>query len=269
MKRFKHWKLAIIIAAGFTAGAVGTFWYMTDSFEDVFPNPPPGAVETDFRLPEFEGDMFTPRRAVYDGNNLVLTLRSNVLYPEPLEEVTLSKGSERGTVSFHSISDGEFDVIVTDPPADLDGAVLELPAVSIEHESSISVSLDSETFTGPGDMTYRFTHLGSKSDSTTVQPRIDYEPDDPSAPSISIARIQNGEESVHAIRAGGKFDPANGFIFGRLVFPIEARTLMERDGAELVITQYSRIVRDSIVMPAGLVPVGDLHSFSTSSQETR
>ena len=269
MKRFKYRQLAIIIIAGFAASAVGAFWYITDPFEDVGPNPPPGVVETDFRLPEFEGDMFTPRRAVYDGDRLVLTLRSNVLYPEPLEEVTLSKGSERGTVSFHSIGDGEFDVVVTDPPTDLDGAVLELPAVSIEHESSISVSLDSETFTGPGDMTYRFTHLGSKSDSTAVRPRIDYESDDPSAPSISEARIQAGQDSVHAIRAGGKFDPANGFIFGRLVFPIEAKALMERDGAELVITQYSEIVRDSIVMPAGLVPAGDRNAVATSSQETR
>ena len=269
MKRFKHWKLAIVIAAGFAAGAAGAFWYMTYPPDDVGPDPSPGAVEADFRLPEFEGDMFTPQRAVYDGDRLVLTLKSNVLYPEPLEEVTLSKGSERGTVSFYSIGDGEFDVVVTDPPADIDGAVLELPAVSIEHESSISVSLDSETFTGPGDMTYRFTHLGSKSDSTAVRPRIDYESDDLSAPSISSARIQNGAESVYAVGAEGKFDPANGFIFGRLVFPIEAKALMERDGAELVITQYSQIVRDSIVMPAGLVTAGDLYAVSTSSQETR
>ena len=269
MKRFMHWKLAIVIAVGFTAGVAGAFWYTTDPSEDVGPNPLPGAMEADFRLPEFEGDMFTPLRAVYDGDNLVLTLRANVLYPEPIEEVTLSKGSERGTVSFNSIGDGEFDVVVTDPPADIDGAVLELPAVSIEHESSISVSLDSETFTGPGGMTYRITHLGSKSDSSAVRPRIDYEPDDPSAPSISSARIQTGAESVHTIRAGGKFDPANGFIFGRLVFPVEAKALMERDGAELVITQYSQIVRDSIVMPPGLVPVGDRNAASTSSQETR
>ena len=273
MKRLRYWQLAIVIAAGFSVGAAGVFWYITDPSEDVGPNPPPGAVEADFRLPEYEGDIFTPQRAVYEGDKLVLTLRSNVLYPEPLEEVTLSKGNKRGTVIFDSISPGEFDVIVTNPPDDLDNAVLDLPAVSFSQYASISVDPTAETFTGPGDATYRITYRspnrGSVSDSGTLRFRIDYEPDDPPAPSISSATIQAGEDSVYAIHTGGKFDASNRFIFGRLVFPIEAQELMERGDVELVITQYSQIVRHSVVMPDGLVPAGDRNAVSTSSQETR
>lgn len=256
MRKFKFWQFATIIAIGFTIGAVGTQWYIKDRPEDTRSNPSVSIVEADFRLPEYEGDMFTPQKAVYDDGKLVLTLRSNVLYPEPIEDVTLAKGAERGTVIFDSIGEGEFNVIVTNPPGDLDNATLDLPAVSIEHLASISVDPTAETFAGPGGETYRVTHRGSSSDSGTQRFRIDYEPDDPSSPSISHAKIQAGEDSVHAIRAGGKFDSSNRFIFGRLVFPIEAQELMERDDVELVITQYSEIVRNSVAMPVGLVSEG-------------
>ena len=181
MKKLKLWQFAIIIVVGFTVGAVGTIWFMNDPSEDAGPESLVTIAEADFQLPEFSGDMFTPQKAAYDDDgNLVLTLRSNVLHPEPVEEVTLSKGSEQGTVSFRSTGEGDFDVIVTDPPGDIDNAVLDLPAVSIEHPASLSVSLDSETFTGPNGATYRFTYRNSNSESGTLRLRIDYEPDDPS-----------------------------------------------------------------------------------------
>ena len=268
MKKLKFWHFAIIIVVGFTVGAVGTTWFTSGPPEDAGSESLVPIAEADFQLPEFPDDMFTPQKAVYEGDKLVLTLRSNVLHAEPLEEVTFSKESEQGTVSFRSVADGEFDVIVTDPPADIDNAVLDLPAVSIEHMASISVSLDSETFTGPGDATYTFTYRSSNSDSGTLRLRIDYEPNDPSAPSISDAYIQAGGESINAIRAGGKFDSLNRFKFGRLVFPIEAQALTERDGAELMITQYSKVVKDSIVMPAGLVSADDRLATSTSPAGT-
>ncbi len=253
MKKNKFWQFAIIIAVGFSVGAAGTYWFLNDTSEDVGSNPSVGIVEADFRLPEYEGDLFTPQKAVYDGDKLVLTLQSNALYPEVLEEVTLTKGSERETVEFDYTTDGGFNVIVTNPPGDLDNATLDLPAVSIEHPASIPVSLDSETFTGPQDATYRFTYRGPNSDSGELQFYIEYEPDVPASPSISDARIQAGEDSVYDIGSEGKFAASNRFIFGRLIFPIEARALVERDGAELVITQYSEIVRDSVVMPFGLM----------------
>lgn len=256
MSKFRFWQFTIIMAVGFTLGAAGTQWYIKDRPEDAGSSPSIGIVEADFQLPEYDGDLFTPQKAVYDGDKLVLTLRSNVLHPEPIEDVTLTEGSERGTVMFNSVSDGEFNVIVTDPPANIDSAVLKLPAVSIEHESSISVGLDSATFTGPEAETYTFTYRGVKSDTGQERLVIDYEPDNLSAPSISIAKIQAGEDSVYAIRAGGKFDSQNRFTFGRLVFPIEAQELMEHDDGELVITQYSEIVRNSVAMPVGLVSEG-------------
>ena len=217
MKNFRFWQFAIIIAVGFTLGAIGTQWYIKDRPEDAGSNPSVGIVEADFQLPEYEGDMFTPQKAVYEGDKLVLTLRSNVLHPEPMEDVTLEKGSDRGTVVFDSIGSGDFDVIVTDPPADLGNATLKLPAVSIEHESSISVDFDSDTFTGPDGEMYTFTYRGVNSNSGQERLTIDYEPDNPSAPSISIARVQAGEDSIYAIRAGGKLDSENKLIFGRLV----------------------------------------------------
>ena len=139
MKKIKFWQFAIIIAVGFTLGVVGTQWYMKDRTEDSGSNLSVGVVEADFRLPEYEGDMFTPQKAVYDGDKLVLTLRSNALHPEVLEEVTLTEGSERGTVNFGYTTSGDFNVIVTNPPSDLDNATLDLPAVSVEHLASISV----------------------------------------------------------------------------------------------------------------------------------
>ncbi len=253
MKKIKLWQFAVIIAVGFTVGAVGTNWFINNPSEEVASNLSVGVAEADFQLPEYEGDMFTPQRAVYEGDKLVLTLRSNVLYPEPFEEVTLSKGAEQGAVSFSSITDGEFDVIVTNPPGDIDNATLDLPAVSFDQDASISVDPTAETFIGPMDFTYRFTHRESNNDSGTMRFRIEYEPDDPASPRITGARLHAGGESVYAIRAGGEFDSSNRFIFGRLVFPIEAQELMERDGVELVITKYSEIARDSVVMPVGLV----------------
>ena len=236
--------------------------------EDVVSNSSVGVAEADFRLPEYEGDMFTPQKAVYDGDRLVLALRSNVLYPEPLEEATLSKGTERGTVIFDSISPGEFDVTVTNPPANIDNATLNLPAVSIEHMASISVDPTAETFTGPGDATYRITHRTSNIVSSAQRFRIDYEPDEPASPSITGAKLQAGEAELYATGTEGKLDAWNRFIFGRLVFPIEAQELMERDDIELVITQYSEVVRDSIVMPVGLVSADDRLSTSTSPRGT-
>ena len=264
MSKLKFWQFAIIIAIGFTVGAVGAAWFMNPPAEDVGSNLSVSIAEADFQVPEFQGDMFTPQKAVYEGNILVLTLRSNVLHAEPVEEVTLSKGSEQGTVSFRSNADGDFDVIVSDPPADIDNAVLKLPAVSIEHHASISVSLDSETFTGPGGATYTFTDRSSNSDSGTLRLRIEYVPDDPSSPSISDAKIQAGGDSVYALRAGAKLDSSNRFKFGRLVFPIEAQALMASDDVELVITQYSEVVKDSVAMPAGLVPADSRFATSTS-----
>ncbi len=268
MKKFKFGQFAVFMAVGFTLVVVGMQWYIKGQPENAGPNLSVGVVEADFRLPEYEGDLFTPQKAVYDGDELALTLQSNVLHPEPIEEVTLAKGSKRGTVIFDSISPGEFDVVVTDPPANIDNATLDLPAVSIEHLASISVDPAADTFTGPGDETYRVTHRGSSRDSGTLLFRIDYEPDDPSSPSISHAKLQAGEVEVYALGSEGKFDASNRFIFGRLVFPIEAQKLMERDGVELVITQYSEVVRDSIVMPVGLVYADDRPSTSTSLQGT-
>ena len=256
MKKIRFWQFAVIIAVGFTTGAVGTRWFINNPSEEVVSNLSVSVAEADFRLPEYEGDMFTPQKAVYDGDKLVLTMRSNVLYPETLEEVTLTEGAERGTAEFDYTTDGDFNVIVTNPPGDIDNATLDLPAVSIEQMASISVDPTADSLTGPRDATYRITHRGSSSDSGTLHFRIDYEPDDPSSPSISHAKIQTGEDSVHAIGTEGKFDTYNRFIFGRLVFPIEAQELMERDGVELVITQYSEIVRDSVAMPVGLVSEG-------------
>ena len=163
------------------------------------------------------------------------------------------RGAERGAVNFGYTTDGDFNVVVTNPPADIDNALLDLPAVSFSQQGSISVDPTAGTFTGPDDATYTITYRGSSTDSGTSRFRIDYEPDDPASPRITGARIHAGGESVYAIRAGGKFDSANRFIFGRLVFPIEAQELMERDGVELVITRYSEIVRDSVAMPVGLV----------------
>ena len=262
MKNIKFWQIGIIIAVGFTLGAVGTQWYLSDRSEDPGTNLAVGVVEADFGLPEYQGDLFTPQKAVYDGDRLVLTLRANALYPEVLEEGTLTKGAERGTVTFDYTTDGDLDVIVTNPPGDIDNASLDLPAVSIEHLASISVDPTADTLTGPEDATYRITYRGSSRDSGTLRFRIDYEPDDPSSPSISHAKIQAGQDSVHAMGTEGKFGASNQFIFGRLVFPIEAQELMERDGVELVITQYSEIVRDSVAMPIGLV------SESTGSSGT-
>ena len=91
MKKFKFWQFAGIIVVGLSVGAVGTQWYMKERAEDTDSNLSVGVAEADFRLPEYEGDIFTPRKAVYDGDELVLTLRSNVLYPEPIEEVTLAR----------------------------------------------------------------------------------------------------------------------------------------------------------------------------------
>ena len=258
MKKIKFWQFSIIIAVGFTLGAVGTHWFINNPSEEVGSNLSVGIAEADFRLPEYEGDMFTPQKAVYDGDKLVLTLRSNALHPQVLEEVTLAEGSERGAVDFDYTTAGDFNVIVTNPPGDLDNATLDLPAVSIEHLASISVDPNADTLTGPGDRTYRITHRGSSRDSGTLEFRIDYEPDDPSSPSISHAKIQAGQDSVHAIGTEGKFGASNQFIFGRLIFPIEAQELMERDGVELVITQYSEIVRDSVAMPVGLVSEGTI-----------
>lgn len=235
--------------------------------------PPPDrrgkdVVEADFRLPEYEGDVFTPQKAVYDGDKLVLTLKSNALYPEHLDEVTLSKGAERGTVIFDSISPGEFDVTVTDPPANIDNATLDLPAVSIEYLASISVDPTADTFTGPRDATYRITYRTSNISSSAQRFRIDYDPDEPASPSITGAKLQAGEVELYATGTEGKLDAWNRFIFGRLVFPIEAQELMERGDVELVITQYSEIVRDSIVMPVGLVSADDRPSTSTSPRGT-
>ena len=254
MKKIKFWQFAIIIAIGFSVGAVGARWLMNDQSEDLGSSLPVGVAEAEFRLPEYEGDIYTPQKAVYDGDNLVLTLKSNALYPEVLEEVTLTKGSDRGTVEFDYTADGDFKVVVTNPPDNIDSATLELPAVSVEHPASIPVSLDSETFTGPRDATYRFTYRGLSRDSGGLNFRIEYEPDVPASPSISNARIQVGEDSVYDTGAGERFDSANRFEFGRLIFPIEALTLAEREGAELVITQYSEVVRDSIAIPVGLAP---------------
>ena len=164
MKKIKFWQFAIIIAVGFSVGAVGAHWLMNDTPEDDGSGLPVGVAEADFRLPEYEGDLFTPQKAAYDGDKLVLTLRSNALYPEALEEVTLTEGPERGTVDFGYTTDGDFNMVVTNPPDDLDNSTLNLPAVSVEYEASIPVSLDSETFTGPGGATYRFTYRGPISD---------------------------------------------------------------------------------------------------------
>ncbi|MCY4654349.1 MAG: hypothetical protein OXC95_14440 [Dehalococcoidia bacterium] len=256
MKKIKFWQFAVIIVVGFTVGATGTHLFINNPSEEVGSNLSVSVAEADFRLPEFEGDMFTPQKAVYDGDKLVLTLRSNVLYPETLEEVTLTEGAEHGTVKFDYTTDGDFNVIVTNPPGDIDNASLDLPAVSFYQYASISVDPTAETFIGPRDATYRITDRDSNSDSGTQRFRIEYEPDDPASPRITGAKIQAGEVEVYAIRAGGKFDSANRFIFGRLVFPIEAEELMERDGVELVITRYSEIVRDSVAMPVGLVSEG-------------
>ena len=247
-------QFTVIIVVGFTVGAVGTHLFINNPSEEVGSNLPVSVAEADFRLPEYEGDIYTPQKAVYDGDNLVLTLKSNALYPEVLEDVAMTKGSERGTVKVDYTTDGDFKVVVTNPPDNIDSATLELPAVSVEHPASIPVSLDSETFTGPRGATYRFTYQGLSSDSGGLRFRIEYEPDVPASPSISNARIQVGEDSIYDIGAGERFDASNRFEFGRLVFPVEALALVEREGAELVITQYSEIVRDSIAIPAGLVP---------------
>ena len=249
MKKIKFWQFVVIIATGFSVGVIGANWYMSKPPEDDQSSLPVGIAEADFRLPEFEGDIFTPQKAVYDGDDLVLTLNSNVLHPEPLEEVRLSNGAEHGTVNFRYTADGNFNVIVTNPPSDLDNATLDLPAISIEYLASISVDPNAETFIGPRDATYKFTYRGSNDDSL----RIEYKPDVPSSPSISHAKIQAEDVEIHTIQSGGKFDSMNRFIFGRLVFPIEAQKLMQRDDAELVITQYSEIVRDSVAMPVGIV----------------
>lgn len=253
MKKIKFWQFAVIIAVGLTVGAVATNWFISNPSEQVASNLPVSVADADFRLPEFEGDMFTPQKAVYDGDKLVLTLRSNVLYPEPLEEVTLSKGAEQGTVTFDYTTEGDFNVIVTNPPVDIDNASLDLPAVSFSQDASISIDPTAETFIGPRDLTYRFIHRDSNNYSGEMRLRIEYEPDEPGSPSITGARLRAGEDSVHAIHTSGKFDASNRFIYGRLIFPIEAHQLMERDGVKLVITQYSEIVRDSVVMPVGLV----------------
>ena len=267
MKKLKLWQFAIIIAVGFTVGAAGAIWLMDDPTEDAGSNLSVAVAEADFRLPEYPGDMFTPQKATYDQDGkLVLTLRSNVLHPEPLEEVTLSKGSEQGTVSFRPNAEGDLDVIVTDPPGDIDNAVMKLPAVSIRHLASIVVSLDAETFTGPKGATYRFTDRSPNSESSTLRLHIEYEPDDPASPNITGAEIHAGEESVQMVGADAVFHASNGFKFGRLVFPIEARALMERDDAELVITSYRENVRGSIAMPAGLVVADDRLATSTSHQ---
>ena len=42
----------------------------------------------------------------------------------------------------------------------------------------------------------------------------------------------------------------------RLVFPVEAKPLMEHDDGDLVIIQYSEIVKNSVAMPVGLVSEG-------------
>ena len=246
MKKIKLWQFAVIIAVGFTLGTIGTNWFINNPSEDADSNLLVSVVEAEFRLTDFEGDMFTPQKAVYDGDKLVLTLRSNALYPEVLEEVTLTKGSERGTVEFDYTTDGDFNVVVTNPPANIDNASLDLPAVSFSQQGSISVDPTAGTFTGPDDATYTITHRGASTDSGKSRFRIDYEPDDPASARITSAKIQSGERSVHTIRAGGKFDSSNRFIFGRLVFPIEAQELMGHDGVELVITRYS--VNGGVIM---------------------
>lgn len=256
MKKIRLWQFAVIIVVGLTVGAAGTHWFVNNPSEEVGSSLSVSVAEADFRLPEYEGDVFTPQKAVYDDGKLVLTLRSNALYPEVLQEVTLTKGSERGTVEFDHTADGDFNVVVMNPPANIDHASLDLPAVSFSQEGSISVDPTAGTFTGPGDATYTITRRGASTDSGKSRFRIDYEPDDPASARITGAKIQSGERSVHTIRAGGKFDSSNRFIFGRLVFPIEAQELMELDGVELVITRYSEVVRDSVAMPVGLVSEG-------------